>query len=172
MSRDLERDAARRGPGRRAGHRAGHRAAALLIGLACGGCGDAGDGLEKYPVRGRVLVNGQPAEMMAVTFHNTDPAAPGNAARPVAVTDAEGRFELSTNADRDGAVPGEYRVTFFWASENGPSAYDRLGGRFADAAGSGHRVRVEKKENDLEPMDLRVDPGALRPPRKGSDIRQ
>jgi hypothetical protein len=169
MSRDLWRDAAGGGPGRRAGT----RAAALLIVLACGGgCGDAGDGLEKYPVRGRVLVNGQSAEMMAVTFHNTDPAAPGNAARPVAVTDAEGRFALSTNADRDGAVPGEYLVTFFWASENGPSAYDRLGGRFADAAGSGQRIRVEKKENDLEPIDLRVDPGALKPPRKVSDIRQ
>lgn len=144
---------------------------ALLMVLASG-CGGEDDGLEKYPVRGRVLVNGQPAEMMAVTFNNTDPKAPGNAARPVAVTDSEGRFALSTNADKDGAVAGEYLATFFWASENGPSAYDRLGGRFANVARSDHRFRVEKKENDLEPINLEVDPKALKPPRKISAIRQ
>ena len=78
MSRHLERNATRPWP------------AALLIALACG-CGGVDDGLEKYPVRGRVLVNGRPAEMMAVTFNNTDANAPGNAARPVAVTDATGK---------------------------------------------------------------------------------
>lgn len=139
--------------------------------LACG-CGEPGDGLEKYPVRGQVLVNGQPAELMAITFHNTDPKAPGNAARPVASTDAEGKFALSTNADKDGAVPGEYIVTFFWASENGPNAYDRLGGRFSTPAKSEFRYHIERKENDLDPIKLEVDPKSLKPARNPTGLRQ
>lgn len=137
------------------------------------GCGDGvDDGLEKYPVRGQVLVNDQPAELMAVTFHNTDPAAPGNAARPVAVTDPDGKFSLSTNADKDGAIPGEYIVTFFWASENGPSAYDRLGGRFNNPAKSEFRLRVGKKENHLEPLNLEIEAKNLKPLRRQSSLRQ
>lgn len=152
--------------------------ATILIALSlaaplCGGCGGGpDDGLEKYPVRGQVFVNGEPAELMAVTFNNTDANAPGNAARPVAVTDAEGRFALSTNADKDGAVPGEYIVTFYWASENGPSAYDRLGGRFSNPAKSEFKARVEREENDVEPFKLDIDPKALKPPRKPSSLRQ
>ncbi len=143
--------------------------AACLAALAFGstpGCGDEGDGLEKHPVHGQVLVNGEPAELMAVTFHKTDGGASGNAARPVAVTDARGEFSLSTNADKDGAVVGEYVVTFYWASENGPSAYDRLGGRFANPDSSAYHVRVEPKTNELEPLRLDIDAKKLRPPRK------
>ncbi|WP_422929840.1 hypothetical protein [Singulisphaera sp. PoT] len=141
-------------------------AVALIALLSVAGCGEESDGLEKYPVRGSVLVNGKPAEMMAVTFHNSDANAPGNASRPVAVTDAEGRFTLSTNADKDGAIPGEYLVTFFWSSENGPSAYDRLGGRFQNPKASTFKVQVGRKENDLEPFKLDVDSKAPKPARK------
>lgn len=136
----------------------------LLLALACAGCaGGEGDGPKKYPVRGVVLVNGQPAERMAVTFHNADPQAPGNAARPVGVSDAEGRFALSTDADKDGAVEGDYEVTFFWPSDDGPMPGDRLGKRFGDRARSKHKLRIEPKENDLEPFRLEVDPKALKP---------
>lgn len=138
---------------------------AVLV-FASPGCGDGeDDGLEKYPVRGTVLVNGEPAGLMAVTFNKTDGGA-GNEARPVAVTDAKGRYVLSTNADKDGAVVGEYAVTFYWSSENGPSAYDRLGGRFNDPKASKYRVKVEARENDVEPLKLEVDAKKLRPPRK------
>ncbi|QDV32415.1 hypothetical protein [Tautonia plasticadhaerens] len=141
-------------------------AAALLLALSVAGPGcDSGpdDGLEKHPVRGSVLVNGEPAELMVVTFHNLDPAAPGNAGRPVGATDAEGRFELSTNADRDGAVAGEYAVTFFWSSSNTINAADRLGGRFTEPSRSEFKVRVVPGDNDLEPFRLEVEPSQIRP---------
>jgi hypothetical protein len=100
---------------------------------------------------------------MVVTFNNLDPSAPGNAARPVGATDAEGRFELSTNADKDGAIAGEYAVTFFWSSDNSINATDRLGGQFTDPARSEFKVRVEPGDNDLEPFRLDVEPSRVRP---------
>jgi hypothetical protein len=134
-----------------------------LIALAFVGCsGGADDGLKKYPVRGTVLVNGRPAAGIAVTFHHNG-EAPGNAARPVAVADAEGRYTLSTNADKDGAVEGEYTVTFFWPADNGPMPRDRLGGRFADTGLSAFKARVGPRENEIEPFRLEIDPRLLSP---------
>jgi hypothetical protein len=134
-----------------------------LAALALSGCsGGAGDGLEKYPVRGSVLVNGEPAGKLVVTFQNADPKAPGNAANPIGMTDDQGHFELSTNDINDGAVAGEYRVAFFWPSDDGPLPTDRLGGLHGDASRSKHKVRVEPKENDLEPFRLEVSPKVLK----------
>ena len=98
---------------------------------------------------------------MIVTFHNLDPSAPGNAARPVGATDAEGRFELSTNADKDGAVAGEYTVTFFWSSSNDITAFDRLGGRFTNPGRSQFKVWVVSGNNELESFRLEVDPDQI-----------
>lgn len=133
--------------------------------LALSGCSrGVDDGLTKYPVHGQVLINGDPAEGVAVNFNNTDPKVPGNAARPVAVTDPDGRYTLSTNAEKDGAVEGEYVVTFFWPSDDGPMPLDRLKSRFSDAARSAHKVRVEPKENDITPFRLEMNPKQILPP--------
>ncbi len=119
---------------------------ALPLILSVAGCsGHVDDGLEKYPVHGQVLVNQPARELMSVTLQQHRHQRPGQRARPVAVTDPEGRFALSTNADKDGAVPGEYLVTFFWASENGPSAYDRLGGRFSNPTKSDFRAASRRR---------------------------
>jgi hypothetical protein len=136
--------------------------------LVLGGCsGDPGDGLEKFPVRGAVLVNGVPAPRMVVNFHALDPGTGGNAASPVARCDDSGRFELSTNADRDGAVAGRYAVTFFWPSDEGAMPTDRLDGRFSRPEGSPFRVEVERKANELEPFRVELDPKALAPAKDG-----
>lgn len=146
---------------RRAWVAASVAAAALGLGSGCGG--PAGDGLTKYPVRGTVLVAGQPAPGLIVTLHNQDAAAPGNAARPVGVADDAGQFLLSTNADRDGAVAGDYVATFFWPSDNTPAAFDRLGGKFTDPAKSQFRARVEPRETELPPFRLEATPKPARP---------
>jgi len=129
----------------------------LLLGLvvAFSGCsGDSGDGLKKYPVHGSVLVNGKPASGVVVTFNNLDQAAPGNAARPVARADADGRFELSTNGEKDGAIEADYSVTFFWPSDDGPIPSDLLEGRFMDPGNSSVKSQVKPGENELEPFQL------------------
>lgn len=136
---------------------------AMLAGLVCSACGGEDDGLKKFPVRGTVQVNGQPADGMVVTFQSTSNTATGNAARPVAVADADGRFELSTNGDKDGAVEGEYAVTFFWPSDKGPMPSDRLKGRFSRPSDSGFKVKIAPQANELEPFRLELDPKLLKP---------
>jgi hypothetical protein len=64
---------------------------------------------QTYPVRGRVLLKGQPASYVMVFFQPVGKEG----ADAVGRTDNEGNFELRTysNEGNDGAVPGEYKVT-------------------------------------------------------------
>ena len=58
-----------------------------------------------------MLVEGKPAEGVQVFFHPLDASQRGI---PRGVTDAEGRFQLRTYHDGDGAPAGEYTVTVYW----------------------------------------------------------
>lgn len=76
--------------------------AALMI-----GCGESGPKL--VSVTGTVSLNGQPVEGAALTFE-PDPTDPHREARPgEAVTDAAGKYEVSTSL-KSGLAPGKYRV--------------------------------------------------------------
>jgi hypothetical protein len=106
-----------------------------------------------------VRINGQPAERVAVGFHHTDPTMKGNAAHPCAVTDANGQFTMSTNADGDGAASGEYLVTFIWWSDPDPDkAKDLLAGAYAFHLRSTFKVKVGDTITELTPFELKVDP--------------
>src|SRR5262245_61584632 len=97
--------------------------------LACAGCQDEGPKL--HQVRGIERVNNQPAERVVVSFRHIDSAVKGNAAHPCAVTDATGKFQISTNRDGDGAVEGDYLASFTWPSNPDPDlATDLLGGSY------------------------------------------
>jgi hypothetical protein len=63
-------------------------------------------------------------------------------------------FHLSTSGDRDGAVEGEYTVVCEWMSADDLGAFDRLGGKFADATASKFKVRVEPKANTVGPLEV------------------
>ena len=75
----------------------------------CGllGCGGGGSTLEgTVPVSGIVTQSGAPLEGAAVTF------APTGAGRSASgLTDATGKFTLTTLDPGDGAMPGDYQVT-------------------------------------------------------------
>jgi len=76
---------------------------AIVALFAIAGCGDGRPGT--VPVSGTVTYQGKPVAEAQVVFM-------AEGARPAsAVTDAEGRFTLSTFAPDDGAVAGEHRVT-------------------------------------------------------------
>jgi hypothetical protein len=140
------------------------RFALACLSLACAaGCGAGEEGPKKYPVRGAVEVNGQPASKVVVTFNSANPAAPGNTGHPVARADDEGKFELSTDGDRDGAVEGSYNVTFFWPSDDGAFPKDRLSGLFSRPEASKIKVDVKPQENDLEPFKLTLPAKKLKP---------
>lgn len=115
------------------------------------------DPVPLYPVRGKVLFNGQPAVGAEVRLH---PVSPSEAAKfyPAAKVEADGSFALTTYENKDGAPPGEYAVTIRWdeASSREEATWpDRLKGRYADPKKSAWRVRVREGANDLEPFHVR-----------------
>ena len=76
---------------------------AVLVGAGCVlvGCGPGSD---TVPVSGIVTYQGQPLAEVEVTFFPEE-------GRPASgVTNASGRYTLSTFASNDGAIPGEHRV--------------------------------------------------------------
>lgn len=131
------------------------RTSALLVLMFLAGCRGSG-GPAKHPVKGSVRVNGQPAALVRVQFLHKDQTLPGNLKSPVGMTDEAGAFHLSTTGDKDGAVEGEYTVTFEWMSGNDLSAFDKLGGRFADEKTTKYKARVNVGANQLELFELTV----------------
>jgi hypothetical protein len=123
---------------------------ALILSLLVLGCGGPPPGPQKFPVSGVVTVNGKPAERMAVTFHHTDESLPANLRYPTGVTDAEGRFTVSSQSEKDGAVEGKYRVTFSWLSSPDLDAIDMFGGGLGDPASSEHTIEVPVSNDKCE----------------------
>jgi hypothetical protein len=130
----------------------------LIALVALAGCGGR-DGPPLHPVSGVVRVNGQPAERVTVNFHRTDQAVTGNAAHPNAITDADGRFRMSTDREGDGAAAGEYVVTFTWQSDpDSERAKDLFAGKYRNPKTSKFRATVGDGATGLEPFDLTADP--------------
>src|SRR5258708_2011885 len=97
-------------------------------------CGSKQYGHQTFPASGKVLVNGQPAEGVEVGLRPVGDMG-GSPYVPQGVTDEEGRFQLTTYVQDDGAPVGEYQVELSWPTfrrktGNGP---DRLGDKYAKA---------------------------------------
>jgi len=84
----------------------------VLIAAAILGCGPSHPDL--VPVSGAVTFEGKPVVGAQVTF-----MAPGAARAAFAVTDAEGKFRLSTFGTDDGAVVGNHTVTVAKPTQSG-----------------------------------------------------
>jgi hypothetical protein len=78
---------------------------AILAALVLAGCWGTGRP-PTYPVTGTVTWKGKPVEGARVVFVPQDPG--GQAA--AGITDAQGRYRLTTFVEGDGALEGEYRV--------------------------------------------------------------
>lgn len=137
---------------------AGKFAVIGLIGLLTGCASQYDDGLQKFPVTGLVTVNGEPLQRVVVICQNVDPDVKGNAARPVGHTDETGEFHLSTNGDNDGAVPGEYIVTFMRSDADYSVEGDHFHNKYTDPAKSKFRITIAAEETELRPFDLDVPP--------------
>lgn len=96
----------------------------VLVGLFCG-CTESNSGPETVGVSGTILIDGQPAEGVEVTFVAENFSSNGK-------TDAEGRYELI-----QGAVPGENLVRLSkWEGGQGVELDPESGideGQFEDA---------------------------------------
>jgi hypothetical protein len=129
--------------------------AGLMLQLAS--CGRGGHA-RVYPVAGRVLFKGKPAEGAQVTFVSLDDKDP-KMPKPGAQVKKNGVFRLSTYLSYDGAPAGRYAVTVIYRSpvrkvddENmGP---DLLQGRYADAKTTPLKAEIKTGNNELESFDL------------------
>ena len=101
-----------------------------------------------YPVTGEIHVDGQPAAELQVYCHNADGIDAEYPTLSSAVTDENGKFEISTFESADGVPEGEYVLTFEWKEYNAfKGAYDypdRLKRRYGDPKKSRFRFTVEK----------------------------
>jgi hypothetical protein len=138
-----------------------HVAIWLVSSLMFFGCARPGDGLTKYPVSGKVLVNGKPEAGIVVRFEHKDTKLKGqNARHPVGITQADGMFQLSTNGEYDGAVAGVYAVTFIWPESKSSPAGDHFQGKFRNSETSKFTATVEPGPNLLPVFELNFEPAA------------
>jgi hypothetical protein len=118
-----------------------------------------------YSVHGEVFVlqgnDRIPAAGAVVVFHPTA-AASGDVPRPTAHVGEDGKFTLTTYAKDDGAPAGDYSITVEWIPPRPPPPHrpkqvgDRLKGRYSDHRNSQIVYSVEKKENNMPPIELKI----------------
>jgi hypothetical protein len=115
----------------------------LLVLGALSGCSSGGPKLA--PAGGIVRYKGKPMKDIAVVLH----AEQGLMAS--GITDAEGRFQLSTLAPGDGAPLGEHKVTLVYKdpTENVNPPPSTIPLRYRQAETSGLTAVVENKKNDF-----------------------
>lgn len=116
-----------------------------LLLAAFAGCPGGGTGVDTVAVTGTVTLDGQPVQGANVAF--APKSADGKAA--AGLTDASGRFELTTIEASDGALPGSYAVTI-----------TKVSGTLADQAGD-KRARGETlSPEEMEAMMKVAEGGA------------
>jgi hypothetical protein len=133
-----------------------------LLTCAALGCGADDDRVDVYPVSGKVLVEGQPAEGADVVFYPTIPTVDGmKLPGPAGTTDAGGVYRLRSYEPDDGAPAGEFKVTVVWPAAPPPNATgvfqfkDRLGGRYANPDKSGLKITVPEGGGELAAIELK-----------------
>lgn len=114
---------------------------------------------ETFPVKGMVLVDGQPAGTLAVYCNNVAGMDTKMPTVSQTFTKEDGSFEISTYGQSDGVPEGEYTLTFMWGKPDllhgGYSGPDKLNGRYKDPKASKFQFKVEKgKPVDLGKIEL------------------
>jgi hypothetical protein len=137
---------------------------AIALAGSCPACGHA-DG--HYPVYGKVLYKGEPAEGATVYFHRKGPADPLHDAVPTAVVQKDGTYRLTSARGTAGAPPGAYDVLIEWrdlgqARKKGQKGNrsdqpppDRLRGRYFNRTRPVLQAEVRPQTNYLDPFELK-----------------
>ncbi len=128
-------------------------ALACLLALAAG-C--SGSKPAPVPVTGSVSVAGKVPEGALVRLHPV--GGPPDAAKPLGYVQADGSFQLTTERENDGAIPGRYTVTVEWRkkkkSQLEPDGPDQLAGRYATVEKSKIEVTVGPGPTALAAIEL------------------
>ena len=142
----------------------------LLATLPLSGCSGSSEDKwtkqrpETIPAGGSVTFKGEPLEGATVVFRS-------NGAQPQAAvgrTDKEGKFQLRTFEDGDGAVPGEQTVTITCVKSEGPAEGTNLDEanvvikeislipeKYGDPAKSGLKATVVPEQENQFTFDLK-----------------
>lgn len=132
---------------------------ALVLAASLSGCTKAKSPWEiVHPASGILTFGGKPVYGAQVTLFPVDSSVP-ESVRPTAVTEADGRFRLSTFADGDGAPKGEYKVSAIWhpvvQSEGGAvRGANQLPAKYARPDSSGLTVTVDEGGVSLPAIDI------------------
>lgn len=132
--------------------------ATLLLAVALAGCSSEKHDNRKavFPVRGKLLVDNQPAPGALIVLHPVNAAAQSE--RPFGKANSDGTFELTTYEGQDGAPAGEYIVTAEWqfsVDKEAPGPWpNALPPQFADPKRSELKVTIAPGSNDLQPFSL------------------
>jgi hypothetical protein len=118
-----------------------------------------------YPVTGKVLFKGQPAEGAQVVFHPANENATGDSQPSASAPDpygdvkADGTFTLRTEPSGEGAPAGEYNVMISWYTRSDPedplSAKSKLPAKYADPGNPVLKATIKEGNNELAPFDLK-----------------
>ncbi|MCI0463581.1 MAG: hypothetical protein L0Z62_42135 [Gemmataceae bacterium] len=142
--------------------RGGLRVVVALLALTLVSCGGP-DFHKVYPVKGKVLVNGQPAGDCLIYLNRTFDDNHPRRVTPYAVTDENGAFQITSYITQDGAPEGEYVVTIEWRERSGLlknnyEGIDRLDGAYAKVEKTKPRpefvVKVGRQPLELPPFNL------------------
>jgi hypothetical protein len=109
-----------------------------------------------FPVQGKVLYKGQPAQNAIVFLHPLGKVAPDEPT-PRGIVAADGSFRIGTYRDKDGAPAGQYAVTVVWKTEakGGDDQDNLLPARYLNPSTSGLTAQVKEGPNELEPFQLK-----------------
>ncbi len=125
----------------------------------CLGCTDSMS-IPCYPVSGVVLIDDKPLAEAEVVFHPLTELE-RKFPKPIAQTDAEGRFRLTTSQPRDGAPAGDYLITVEFreqrlaGEELVRDGVNLLPPRYASPTESGLRFSVTTSpSNEVPPLRL------------------
>jgi hypothetical protein len=136
--------------------------ALALATLGLASCGGGRNFPKVYPVKGKVLINGQPAADCQLQLHRTTEDL-SVAVTPQAVTDKNGQFRITSFNTNDGAPEGEYVVTITRRERSGLMKQDfdgpdELGGAYEKIEKTkglkGFVVQVGRQPLELPPFEL------------------
>ena len=135
----------------------------MILGVAgcAGGCSHSGPAKKVcYPVKGELTVKEKPAPGALVILRPQQDAdsSEWSTGFPHAHVGADGKFQVGTYADDDGAPAGDYVLLISWPAPNPQneeaSSADRLGGRYSDPSASKLTAKVEPRATELPPIRL------------------
>jgi hypothetical protein len=138
--------------------------AVFTIAVLAVSCGGGDDFHRVYPVKGKILVDGNPAKDCQIQLNRTFDDTSDKKVYPNAVTDEKGEFQITSYVSGDGAPEGEYVITIEWKERSGLlknnfDGPDRLGGEYANKDQNkvkpGFLIKVGKEPLELPPFQLK-----------------